>query len=89
MSFGAHKEFRRDLQRHARRNKDVLGVFAVMHRIVNREALDPTARPHPLGGEWAGYMECHLGGDLLLVWRDDGRTITFARLGTHADIFGE
>lgn len=51
------------------------------------------ARP-PAQGEWAGYRECHVGGDFLLIYEVDDAagksgTIVFERAGTHADLFGE
>jgi mRNA interferase YafQ len=39
-----------------------------------------------LKGEWAGYRECHLSDDWLLVYRIKGKDIYFARTGTRTDI---
>lgn len=45
--------------------------------------------PHRLSGDWAGYMECHVAPDWLLIWRatDDGE-LWLVRTGSHADLFG-
>jgi mRNA interferase YafQ len=45
---------------------------------------------HPLKGEWAGFRECHAGGDLLLVYqlRDDDQTVIFVRANSHSALFG-
>ena len=42
---------------------------------------------HELQGEWADHRECHVKGDLLLIYQISGEHITFVRLGTHADLF--
>ncbi|HEU4647931.1 MAG TPA: type II toxin-antitoxin system YafQ family toxin [Gemmatimonadales bacterium] len=90
MSFSAHKQFRKDFQKHARSNrKDVLAVVQTMFAIVAGEPLPPNARPHPLAPPYDGCMECHIGGDLLLIWKDDGQEVTFVRLGTHSELFDE
>lgn len=62
--------------------------------IANDAPLGPEWRDHPLKGEWAGYRECHVGGDFLLIYALDetaGKTgaIVFARAGTHAELFRE
>ncbi|GAB4177537.1 MAG: type II toxin-antitoxin system YafQ family toxin [Thalassobaculales bacterium] len=48
---------------------------------------------HPLKGDWAGYRECHIGGDFLLVYKLDDAAdpglVVFVRAGTHADLFNE
>ncbi|MFM9928283.1 type II toxin-antitoxin system YafQ family toxin [Variovorax sp. H27-G14] len=42
---------------------------------------------HELQGEWADHRECHVKGDLLLIYQVAGEHITFVRLGTHAELF--
>jgi mRNA interferase YafQ len=45
-------------------------------------------RDHALSGDWAGYRECHLKPDLLLIYRKpDARTLRIARLGSHSELF--
>lgn len=56
--------------------------------------LGPEWKDHPLKGEWAGYRECHVGGDFLLIYEADdtvgeGGAITFVRAGTHSELFRE
>jgi mRNA interferase YafQ len=45
---------------------------------------------HPLTGNWAGYRECHLAGDLLLVYEIDSNVIilTLINIGSHSYLFG-
>jgi mRNA interferase YafQ len=59
--------------------------------IANEEPLGPEWLDHPLGGDWEGHRECHVGGDFLLAYKLDisGKVeqIIFVRTGTHADLF--
>jgi mRNA interferase YafQ len=62
--------------------------------IANDAPLGPEWKDRPLKGEWAGYRECHIGGDFLLIYKlDDSAgksgTIVFVRAGTHVDLFRE
>ena len=48
---------------------------------------------HPLKGNWEGHLECHIGGDFLLVYKlgviGKHELIVFVRTGTHAELFNE
>jgi mRNA interferase YafQ len=64
---------------------------AMLLLIANDQPLGPVWQDHPLGGEWAGHRECHIGGDFLLAYRleDVGKRglVIFVRAGTHAELF--
>ncbi len=46
-------------------------------------------RDHDLSGNWAGYRECHVKPDLLLIYRKvDAESLRLARLGSHSALFG-
>jgi mRNA interferase YafQ len=56
--------------------------------IVNDDALPEVYRNHP-AGDWAGYRECHLKPDLLMIYRKpDPETLRLARMGSHSELFG-
>ena len=50
--------------------------------------LPPVNKNHGLSGNWAGFLECHIQSDWLLIYRVDGGDLYLARTGTHADLFG-
>ncbi len=64
---------------------------AMMMLLANDGALGPEWLDHPLGGDWEGHRECHIGGDFLLTYKldDSGKCglIVFVRAGTHAELF--
>ena len=60
-----------------------------MHAIIAGRALDRKYRDHLLKGNFAGTRECHVGPDLLLLYRLDPKedVVEFLRLGSHAELF--
>ena len=52
--------------------------------------LPDALREHRLGKRsvnWAGFTECHLGADLLLIYRVRRESVTLHRIGTHKNLF--
>lgn len=90
------KAFQKDLERLSRSGRYDMNRLkqAMLLLIANDGMLGPEWLDHPLKGEWAGYRECHVGGDFLLIYEVDekagkGGGIVFVRTGTHADLFQE
>jgi mRNA interferase YafQ len=85
--------FKRDYKRvkaTPRHSKDVDSlVSAAVALLLVDQALPESSRDHALSGDWAGYRECHIKPDLLLVYRKaDTDTLRLARLGSHSELFG-
>jgi mRNA interferase YafQ len=84
--------FRRDYKREAKghhRNTLDDSLSAVLVALVNDDSLEQRYRDHDLSGDWAGYRECHVKPDLLLIYRKVGQDILrLARLGSHSELFG-
>jgi mRNA interferase YafQ len=85
--------FKRDFKRvnaSPRHRKDVDSLtLAAVSLLATDQPLPESNYDHPLVGEWAGYRECHLKPDLLLVYRKlDGDILKLARLGSHSELFG-
>lgn len=53
--------------------------------------LPEKCKDHQLHGEFAHHRECHVGFNLLLVYRrnDALKIITVSDIGTHPELFGE
>ena len=72
---------------------DMNGIKEVMMLLIANDApLSAEWRDHKLKGEYEGIRECHVKGDLVLVYQvyDDnyGGLVTFLDVGTHSEIFG-
>ena len=73
-----------------RHSKDVGSLLPdVLKLLLVDEPLPEKNRDHALSGDWAGYRECHVKPDLLLIYRKpDADTLRLARLGSHSELFG-
>jgi len=83
--------FKRDYKRvkatPRHRNMDTL-LAEVLSLLIEDQPLPAGNRDHALSGDWAGYRECHLKPDLLLIYRKpDGEVLRLARLGSHSELF--
>lgn len=81
------KDFKRELKG---RYRDVLEpeLKMVLVSLMTDKVLDTRYRDHDLSGNWAGYRECHIKPDLLLIYRKmDGDILKLARLGSHSELF--
>ena len=65
-------------------------VKVVMNLIGDNDGPLPAQyKDHELSGNYAGYRECHVHGDHLLVYKltADGKTVIFTDMGTHSELF--
>ena len=89
------KSFLKDWERLFRAGRnDMNRLKEVMLLLIAHDGpLGPEWLDHPLKGEWAGYRECHVGGDFLLIYQlqEAGKTelVIFTASGTQSDLFGE
>ena len=84
--------FKRDYKREAKGLYRVTlddELAPVLKALADDQPLDARYRDHDLSGDWAGYRECHIKPDLLLIYRKSGSdTLRLARLGSHSELFG-
>ena len=83
--------FRRDYKRESKgQHRSTLGndFSVVVAILVTDQPLDAKYRDHELIGDWAGYRECHIKPDLLLIYRKLADILRLARLGSHSELFG-
>ncbi len=45
------------------------------------------ARNHNLAGNYSGFKEFHIGGDLLVVYCIEDEILRLTRIGTHSQLF--
>ena len=84
--------FKRDMKREA---KGLHGItldtvlVPVFMALAGDQSLEPRLRDHELSGDWAGYRECHVKPDLLMIYRKtENDLLRLARLGSHSELFG-
>ncbi|MEK7652731.1 MAG: type II toxin-antitoxin system YafQ family toxin [Patescibacteria group bacterium] len=67
--------------------------FRKLENIIDELSLDTLLnskyRNHPLSGDMSDYRECHVGSDLLLIYKRDikNKVIFLLDIGNHNDLF--
>ncbi len=80
-------KFKRDYRRMLKRGVDESKFASVIKKLLLDEPLPDRCRPHLLSGRWAGFWECHIAPDWLLIYEFNEETVTLQRTGTHSDMF--
>jgi len=56
-------------------------------KLLSKEKLPPEAKDHQLKGNWQGYREFHISGDILVIYKIMDNTLYLIRIGTHSELF--
>ncbi|HDH05556.1 MAG TPA: type II toxin-antitoxin system YafQ family toxin [Nitrospirae bacterium] len=80
-------QFKRDVKKALKRNKDVNKLKKIISLLVNAEKLPPENKDHQLKGTLKDCRECHIEPDWLLIYRIEGSELCLVRTGTHSDLF--
>jgi mRNA interferase YafQ len=62
-------------------------TFKYLSLLLGEKELLVEARDHELIGNYSGFREFHIGGDLLVVYCVEDGIIRLTRIGTHSRIF--
>jgi mRNA interferase YafQ len=55
--------------------------------LLEGRTLPVEAHDHSLKGNFAGYREFHVSGDLLVVYMVEDETLKLIRIGSHSEVF--
>lgn len=83
------KSFKKDFKRIMKRGYDTRLLEEIIEKLINQEVLPKKNKDHNLSGEYAGFRECHITPDWLLVYQIKNMelVLVLARTGTHSDLF--
>ena len=75
-----------------KQHKDIDKLDYTIEELAALNPLPEKCRDHYLKGDYAGYKECHIEPDWLLIYGyetlDDGeRQLLLVRTGSHSDLF--
>lgn len=69
------------------RIKEAMAILAF-----NNGPMPPEWKDHELSGKYQGFRECHVKGDLLIMYEikkyPKTELLNFMRIGTHSELFG-
>jgi len=80
-------QFRRDFGRWIEGTPIEQDLRAVMELIAVGDPLDPGRRDHPLHGDWKGCRDCHIRGDVVLIYSLPPGLAVFHRVGSHSELY--
>ena len=81
------RDFRRLKRKLLRHSLDYETLEYVFGLLQNAKPLPDTFREHSLESGYAGFTECHIDADWLLIYRVTRNRIVFHRTGTHRELF--
>jgi mRNA interferase YafQ len=79
--------FKKDFKRLQKRGLDMKQLQEVIEALASGQPLEQRCQDHPLKGTFAGFRECHIAPDWLLVYKLTIDELGLARTGSHADLF--
>ena len=99
--FKPSSKFRKQYKRLNQKDKEI--TKKIISRLLNDEILEAKYKDHKLVGEYAGFRECHIKPDLLLIYKkennvsqrdaigDSGQLppliLICIAIGSHSDLF--
>ena len=81
-------KFQKDVKRLKKRGYELSSLTKVIQILADGKNLPPQNRDHALSGNYAGFRECHIAPDWLLIYRQTDTELYLVATGTHSDLFG-
>lgn len=86
-------KFKKDFKRYLRQENKKRKILEAIKILADGAGIPLAMRPHRLIGNYLGYIELHIEGDLLLIWLEKNELgeeiIILTRVGSHAELFGK
>ena len=81
-------QYKKDYKRFRNNRKKLEKLMVILKMLQSETPIPAEFSPHMLTGNYAGYMECRIEGDFLLIWFDHKTDqIDLVRLGSHSELF--
>jgi mRNA interferase YafQ len=82
-------KFKKDFKMIQKQGNDVKLLQEIIVLLCAEKQLPPKNKDHFLSGDYAGYRECHITPDWLLIYKieKDILTLSLTRTGSHSDLF--
>ena len=82
-------QFKKDYKLAIKRGLNITLLNDCIRMLAAGKKLPPKFRDHNLSGRWAGFHECHVEPDWLLIYLldDTSLILVLARTGSHSDLF--
>ena len=81
------KTFKKDYQKLKISDNQYSKYIIYLSLLLEGKALPLEAKDHNLIGNYSGFKEFHIGGDVLVIYYIEDDIIRLTRIGTHSQIF--
>lgn len=82
-------KFKKDYKLAIKRGYNPKLLEKIVEKLANQEVLPEKNKDHSLSGNYAGFRECHITPDWLLIYQIQEKELilVLSRTGTHSDLF--
>ena len=81
------KIFKKDYQKLKMTDSHYAKYIKFLSMLLDEKELPLEARDHDLIGNYSGFKEFHVGGDLLVISCIEDDILRLTRIGTHSQLF--
>ena len=81
------KSFRKDYQKLKISDKQYEKYIKYLSLLLGEQSLPAEARDHNLLGNYLGFREFHIGGDVLVIYCIEDEILRLTRIGTHSQLY--
>ena len=92
--FKPSSKFRKQYKKLNQKEKEI--TKKIINKLLNNEILESKYKDHKLIGKYAGFRECHIKPDLLLIYKKENNASSWQlptlilvciAIGSHSDLF--
>ncbi|TXJ35906.1 type II toxin-antitoxin system YafQ family toxin [Brachyspira aalborgi] len=85
--FKPSSKFRKQYKKLNQKEKEI--TKKIINKLLNNEILESKYKDHKLIGKYAGFRECHIKPDLLLIYKKENNALILVciAIGSHSDLF--
>ena len=78
---------KKDLKKYKHQKSALLELQEIIELLAKKKPLPSKHRDHNLIGDWVSHRECHVRGDVLLIYKVEDDTLFLSRFGSHSELF--
>ena len=86
-SLERSKIFKKDIAKVKFTNEHYAKYILYLGMLLNNQKLPVEAKDHALKGNFIGFREFHVSGDLILIYQLIDDTLFLGRIGSHSQLF--
>lgn len=79
--------YKKDLKEVLKQGWNAEKISNVVLELLTKDVLNSNLKDHQLKGDLKDFRECHIFGDLVIIYKRDDKTLSLYRIGRHQDLF--